>query len=67
MIVRYYRRPKPTDPILEMVTCKGCVTPKLCKESGACDVHDPIKELAEEAKKELLVKQPEVKKIRKKK
>ena len=39
MIVRFYRRPKPNVPILELAICNGCVTPKLCKQNGKCDVH----------------------------
>jgi hypothetical protein len=39
MIVRFYRRPKPNVPILELAICSGCVTPKLCKQNGKCDVH----------------------------
>nr|BAR32499.1 hypothetical protein [uncultured Mediterranean phage uvMED] len=39
MIVRFYRRPKRNDPILELAICSGCVTPKLCKRNGKCDVH----------------------------
>ena len=42
MIVRMYRRPKPKDPVLEMVTCNGCVTPKLCKQNGKCDVEEVL-------------------------
>ncbi len=42
MIIRLYRRPKKESPILELATCNGCVTPKLCKRSGKCDVHDEI-------------------------
>lgn len=42
MIVRMYRRPKKESPILELATCNGCVTPKLCKKNGKCDVHDEI-------------------------
>ncbi len=25
-----------------MVLCKGCVTPKLCRKTGQCDVNDEI-------------------------
>ena len=39
MIVRFYRRPKPNVPVLELSICSGCVTPKLCKQNGKCDVH----------------------------
>jgi hypothetical protein len=39
MIVRFYRRPKPNVPVLELAICNGCVTPKLCKQNGKCDVH----------------------------
>jgi len=39
MIVRFYRRPKPNAPVLELAICSGCVTPKLCKQNGKCDVH----------------------------
>lgn len=39
MIVRFYRRPKRNDPILELAICSGCVTPKLCKRNGKCEVH----------------------------
>lgn len=45
MIVRLYRRPKGNkDPILRLVTCNGCVTPKLCKKKGKCDCQDEIEE-----------------------
>ena len=40
--IRVYRRPKKDAPVLEMVLCKGCVTPKLCRKTGQCDVNDEI-------------------------
>ncbi len=39
MIVRFYRKPRKDSPILELSICKGCVTPKLCRQNGKCDVH----------------------------
>ena len=39
MIVRFYRKPRKDSPILELSICKGCVTPKLCRKNGKCDVH----------------------------
>jgi len=39
MIVRFYRKPRKDSPILELATCTGCVTPKLCKKNGKCDCH----------------------------
>lgn len=38
--IRVYRRPKKDAPVLEMILCKGCVTPKLCRKSGDCDVEE---------------------------
>ena len=40
--IRVYRRPKKDAPVLEMVLCKGCVTPKLCRKTRQCDVNDEI-------------------------
>ena len=36
--IRVYRKPRKDTPVLEMILCKGCVTPKLCRKSGQCDV-----------------------------
>jgi hypothetical protein len=60
MIVRFYRKPRQDSPILELVNCKGCVTPKLCKTNGKCDClyedqkieSDLIRKLDEEKSKE---------------
>ena len=40
--IRVYRKPRKDTPVLEMILCKGCVTPKLCRKSGQCDVNDEI-------------------------
>ena len=60
MIVRFYRKPRIDSPILELATCTGCVTPKLCKKNGKCDCHyedqkiasDLIRKLDEEKSKQ---------------
>ena len=46
-----------------MVTCNGCVTPKLCKQNGKCDVEEVYRKETEAIIKKI---HPE-EKIRKKK
>ena len=51
--VRVYRRPKKSSPVLELVLCKGCVTPKLCKTQGACSVNLEIEKNKQELQRKL--------------
>jgi len=52
MIVRFYRKPRKDSPILELATCTGCVTPKLCKKNGKCDCNEQIQEKRTNLEKE---------------
>ena len=52
--IRVYRKPKKDAPVLEMVLCKGCVTPKLCRKSCKCDVEEDITNGTNKEKKEVI-------------
>ena len=52
--IRVYRKPRKDTPVLEMILCKGCVTPKLCRKSGQCDVEGDNTNGTSKEKKEVI-------------
>ena len=52
--IRVYRKPRKDTPVLEMILCKGCVTPKLCRKSGQCDVDGEKANGTNKEKKEVI-------------
>ena len=52
--IRVYRKPRKDTPVLEMILCKVCVTPKLWRKSGQCDVEGEKANGTNKEKKEVI-------------